>query len=376
MSLALTILLFDWRRFLPAVLSVAFAGVLMLVQLGLLKGMFGTVTVLVDSMAADLWVTAPATESFDQETTIPASFAALLRTDAQVLGSATLSVEDAAWRSESGARVAVTLVGISPQAEALNCPEPLRAQLCAMLALPGSVVVDHSEMGRLATGRGQTAEINGHRVRVAALSTGMRSIGSSYVFTSEQTLRSLLDGSAQADGLTQFVLAQLGATTRVDKTRSRLQRLLQRPLARIWTRQQLSRQSQAWWLRESGVGAGFVFSTALGLLIAVLITSQSLRSVILSQLREYAAFRAIGVPAKRLASVVIEQALWIGVAGALLTGLLVVLIALLAQQLQIPFRLSAGGAAVATLTGLLSAVSSGLLALRELYRVQAAELLR
>ncbi len=101
MSLARTTLLYEWRRFLPGVLSVAFAGLLMLVQLGLLLGMFGTVTVLVDRSKANLWVTSPETQSMDQAKDIPSNLAALLRLNSAVQHSETLLVNSAVWQSGS-----------------------------------------------------------------------------------------------------------------------------------------------------------------------------------------------------------------------------------------------------------------------------------
>ena len=204
MSLARATLRHEWRKFLPALLSVAFAGVLMLVQLGLLMGMFGTVTVLVDSAAADLWVTASATESVDDTIDIPASLSALLAVSPEVVRSETLAVRFAGWKSADGTRVAVALVGLLPESTALACPQPLQKELCAMLATPDSVVVDQSEIGKLGTTVGETAEIDGHRVRVLATSHGMRSIGTTYVFTSQQTLRGLLDSQVEKSGQDQF----------------------------------------------------------------------------------------------------------------------------------------------------------------------------
>ena len=119
-----------------------------------------------------------------------------------------------------------------------------------------------------------------------------------------------------------------------------------------------------------------MFSTVLGLIIAVVITSQSLRGVILSQIREYATFRAIGVPTMRLAMVVVEQALWVGALGTVLMWLLVWIIAILARVFYVPFEFSFLGGLVASVIGLVTAAGSGLLALRELYRLQPAELLR
>ena len=47
-SLARQSLVYDWLRYLPAILAVAFAGLLILVQIGLTLGQFGTVTVILD----------------------------------------------------------------------------------------------------------------------------------------------------------------------------------------------------------------------------------------------------------------------------------------------------------------------------------------
>lgn len=376
MSLARTILLFDWRRFLPALLSVTFAGVLMLVQLGLLVGMFGTVTVLADRMSASLWITAAATQSLDQSADIPASLAALVRAHPDLIRSETLLVRDGSWRSGRGSTLPVTLVGITPAADALTCPQPLQAALCAALSEPGSVVVDQSEADKLGATVAGLIEINGHRLRIAGLSQGMRSIGTTYVFASQQTLRDVLDRDADDRSLTTFVLAQTRAEVSAVVVADELQQLLPAKTAKAWTREQLSQQSQRWWLQESGVGAGFLFSTVLGLLIAVVITSQTLRGVVLSQLREYATFRAIGIPASKLGAVIVEQALWIGLAGGLLMLGLVAVVAQLAQHFFVPFALSGVGVAVAMAVGLVTAIGSGLLALRELYRLQPAELLR
>ena len=52
-SLARATLLHEWRRFLAAVLAVAFSGLLVLVQLALLVGMFGTVAVYIDESNAE-----------------------------------------------------------------------------------------------------------------------------------------------------------------------------------------------------------------------------------------------------------------------------------------------------------------------------------
>jgi putative ABC transport system permease protein len=375
MSLARATLRHEWRRFLPGVLSVAFAGVLMLVQLGLLLGMFGTVTVLVDDSDANLWVTSPETQSFDQSRDIPVSLTALLRLHPAVQRTETLLIHDADWRSGDDTRVAVELVGLQPHADALACPQPMRAALCAKLAEPDAVVVDEAEADKLHAAPGRLAEVNGHRVRVVGLSQGLRSIGNTYVFASWQTARELTETTLNGDDVATFLLARTAAP-KPEPVRDDLQALLHRSAYRVWTAQEFSQHSQSWWLLESGVGAGFLFSSLLGLVIGTVITSQTLRGVILASLREYATFRAIGVPAARLGAVVLEQSLWIGAIGGLVTLVVSGLAVVLAQVFYVPLVLTWWAVLTAVLIGLLTAAISGLMALRELYRLQPAELLR
>ena len=379
MSLARSILLHDWRRFLPALLSVAFAGVLMLVQLGLLLGMFGSVTVLVDTASADLWITSPELESFEMTRDIPTSLRSLARLHPDVQSTAALQMHDADWRSGESTRVSVSLVGLEADGRSMACPQSMRAELCDRLSEPMAVLIDRGDLDKLHTAIGRYAEVNGHRVHVVGVTSGLRSIGSAYVFASAATEHRLADRGAAADAsgdTTSFVLLKLRPGVDAMEVREQLQNLMRRSVYRVWTSAELSSQSQRYWLLESGVGAGFLFSSSLGLIIGIVVTSQTLRSVILASLREYATFRAIGVPARRLGMVIVEQALWIGILGALTTLLLAAAAHAIAQALYVPLTLSPWAIAAAAILSVATAVLSGLLALRELYRVEPVELLR
>jgi putative ABC transport system permease protein len=376
MSLARSILIYDWRRFVPALLSVAFAGVLMLVQLGLLLGMFGSVTELLDTSSADLWISSPETESFEQSRDIPARLAALAHLHPQVLHTETLQLHDADWRSGDHTRVAVSLVGLTPDTRSIACPRPMRDSLCSQLIQPMSVLVDRGDLDKLGTAVGKLAEVNGHRVRVIGVTSGLRSIGSAYIFASQQTERTLGERAREPDDPVTFVLLKLLAGADALQVRDQLQSLMHRSVYRVWTAPEFSMQSQRYWLLESGVGAGFLFSSMLGLVIGIVITSQTLRAVILGSLREYATFRAIGVPARKLSAVILEQSLWIGLVGALATVLLSVVASVLARSLYIPLSLNAWAIVSAAILSIATAMLSGLLALRELYRLEPVELLR
>ena len=62
-ALARKTLLHEWRRFLPAVVAVAFSGLLLLVQAALVLGIFGSAAVYIEASKGDLWIGYPGTRT-------------------------------------------------------------------------------------------------------------------------------------------------------------------------------------------------------------------------------------------------------------------------------------------------------------------------
>ena len=62
-ALARLTLVHEWRRFLPAIIAVGFAGLLQLLQTALVLGIFGSTSVYITGSTADLWVGYPGTQS-------------------------------------------------------------------------------------------------------------------------------------------------------------------------------------------------------------------------------------------------------------------------------------------------------------------------
>ena len=64
---------------------------------------------------------------------------------------------------------------------------------------------------------------------------------------------------------------------------------------RAWTRPELAKANEGALMQEQIIGIFLGFSVFLGFLIGVGITSQTLRGAILSNIKEYASLRALGV---------------------------------------------------------------------------------
>jgi putative ABC transport system permease protein len=373
-SLARASLRHDSRRYLAAILAVTFAGLLVLVQLALLLGMFATVSLPVDKTSADLWIGYRDTQSVDlgRAVTRHADAAALAHPQVAAVERYSGLIADVR-REDGGATTAyVHLIDTRPGAMAFD--GILTTAHRALLDEPDAVIIDAADQRKLGVQVGSTVEINGRRARIAAIIDGIRAIGGATAIASFPTGRRF-DRSRSDDEPNYFLVKLLPGAD----PRKVVADIADRGAVRrysVWRARDLSARSQMYWLFESGAGIGAGVASLLGLLVGAVITSQTLSAAILASLKEYATLRALGVPNVALRDVVIEQAGWIGLIGLGLTAVLTALVAWAADvgrvAMVFPWWLAAGTAAVV----LLIALASGLFALRPLYRADPANLLR
>ncbi|MEN5084392.1 ABC transporter permease [Bosea sp. TWI1241] len=374
-ALARKTLLHEWRRFLPAVMSVGFSGVLIIVQGALLLGIVGTNALPVTRSRADLWVGFPGTQSADLGRSIDAGAAAELLVDPRVLRIEPLLMGSGDWRGLRGGGVSVTLIGVDARPDGLGLAEAMPRAVRVLLEEPATVLVDDGDLGKLATAIGGTAEINGQRVRVVGTTRGMRAMGGVNIVASLATVRAL-DRSLASAGAVTYYLAALRSPDTARAVKTRFSRPDARQRFEVWTAAELAGRSVRYWLLESGAGVGFIFATIVALLVGTLITSQTLMAAVAASIPQYATLRAIGVPFPALRRIVVEQAGWVGAVGLAfgLAGSL--LAALLAHLNGIPFALGPGIMALSGGLVLAVALLAGVLALRRLRHADPAALLR
>ena len=372
-SLARSSLIYEWRRYTAAAFAITFAGLLVIVQLALLVGLFGTVSVAIDQSDADLWIGYPKTQSIDLGRSIPdvSAVRAWMHPAVTLVERLTIGVGD--LRRRDGVAVSVLLYGIDPARDGLAFVRKLTPAQRDLLNDPDAVIIDAADQKKLGAFVGALVEINGKRARIAGIVEGIRYVGAVSVLTSRATLRRLAPAVSDA---TTFLLVKLQAGA---DPAAAVADIADRASIRrydVWTARDFSDRSQLYWLFESGVGIGTGFASLLALLVGVVITSQTLSGAILASLKEFAALRALGVSNASLRNVVLEQSFWLGVIGLTLTGVLTFLTGWLGHVYHIamdfPWWLLAG---TSTLI-LLIALGSGLIALRPLFQADPANLLR
>jgi putative ABC transport system permease protein len=374
MSYALTTLWHERQRYLPGVLAVAFSALLISLQCGLLMGLFSVTSVPIDHTSADIWIGSSGVLSVDLGRPIPAQYIARLASEPGVHAPEPFLQGFAIWTKPGGGSDLCVVIGARLEDDAAGALAELKANpdLMAKLTEPGTIVIDESEFGRVGlTGVGDNrGEINGQRVRVVGTVKGLKGISGPYIFCSLRTARRLL---RLREDQSVYYIARCDSA---QDAHAAVEHLSTYPNMSAFTSLDFSRGSRLHWLTKTKAGIALGYAAFLGLLVGAVVTSQTLYAATAASFREYAVLRALGIPGRRIACMVVSQSFWVGLAGILLALPATFLFAQLADwagaKVHLPWWLLLA-AAVVTLS---MALGAGLVALRSLRLIEPAMLLR
>ncbi|WP_394825394.1 ABC transporter permease [Pendulispora albinea] len=374
-SLARATLIHEWRRFVPAVFAVAFSGVLVLVQVALLVGAFANVSVYIDESRADLWVGFRDAPSVDMGRNIPERVMVSLWMHPEVTKVEAFNWAGGDFRRPDGAPISGYLVGVDTRPDALTFGRLLTPEQRRALDEPDGVLIDEADEEKLGVRVGDHAELNGRHVKVVGTVRGIRAVAGANIVSSLATARRI-DPSLLHTEEVAYYLVKLREPERAEAVRDALQPTgTYRPFT-VWTADEFARQSEMYWVMESGSGSGFAFSSLLGVAVGVVITSQTLMAAIVASLREYATLRALGVSLGALRRVVLEQSLWVGLIGLGITLVTTFALQAAADRLAVTMRVPVAAVVATAVLVLAISALSGLFAVRQLARAEPASLLR
>lgn len=375
-AIARKTLLYEWRRFLPAVAAVAFSGLLMTAQGALLLGIVSANSLYVTQSDASYWLGFPGTQSVELGRTVPAGVLTSLYAEPAISHVEPLLLGSGDWRGiHGGGGVSVTVVGIDAQSDSVGLARVVPPNLRNGLREPAAVVVDAADSDKLSIGTGDLAEVNGHTVHVIGFIDGLRGLGGVNVVGSLDTAR-VLDQTLPADGGATYFLFNIARESEQSRVLSHLNERAPIERFEIWPARKLADMSTSYMLFDSGAGIAFVFATLIAATIGALITSQTLMAAVAGTIPQYATLRALGVPFSGLRRIVIEQAAWVGFTGLIINGVLSAAIGFIALIYKVPFELNGVVIASASCVVLVVAILACLLAVHRLRQADPAILLR
>jgi putative ABC transport system permease protein len=327
LTLAFRNLFHDRVRLAVTLVGILFSIVLVSVQLGLYLGASNIITANIDHAKAALWITIYGAKSFEDGGMLLTS-----RERHQALATPgvkaviPLVVRFAEWRKPAGGSARVVVVGTDAEDGGL-APFNLDKGTWEDIKAPEAVAVDRTYLNELGiTGIGDTAQIADGRVRVRALTDGVRSFTQSpYAYTTLNRARALF---GDGDGTT-FYLVQLQPGANVQKVQKDLQSRLEG--AEVLTQQEFHDRSLRQWLFRTGAGVALIGGALLGSLVGTVIVAQTLYSSTKDHLSEFATLRALGSSSGYIHQVILAQAGISAVIGYLL-GISIALCILVASK--------------------------------------------
>jgi putative ABC transport system permease protein len=289
-----------WRTLL-AVLGVAFASLLVFVQLGFLGMAESTAVTLYNKLDYELAILSPEYLDVNRPRSFPRARLFQLLADPDVEHVAPIYITANLWRivepsdkKMHGRRRAMLMLGFNVNDKPLLLPElPAKIEL---LRETGAVLIDSRSRPYFGeVSEGVETELGAARVRVVgdfALGTGFGADG--MVLMSDQTYAQINGVPLDRVGI-GLVKLRPGADR--EQVAARLRLVLSstgREAVRVSTRRVVEKNEKGFWVYETSLGLIFNAGVVVALLVGVVFVYQVISSDLKNRVREFATLKAIG----------------------------------------------------------------------------------
>ena len=305
-----------------AAAGVAFAVVLVFMQLGFLGSVETTVTRFFDAMNFDLMLRTPKYLHLSDTRSFPLRRLLQAGEVSGVKSATPMQIGLARWRSPSTSRArGILIIGVQPEQETFKIPEI--CEKTRLLTDQQSILIDRKSRKEFGPQNGQTfsdadlgidAEINGRRVTIVGhfeLGTGLTADGC--ILANLMAFSRFLP--AQSPEETSFGLIRLEDGVDVGAAAERMREHLAGAMpageasdVEVLTRAEAIRYELKRWVRETSIGTIFQLGVALSLVVGTVVVFQVLSSDVTAHVRQYATLKAMGYTNRFLSGVVLAQA--------------------------------------------------------------------
>ena len=308
-------------RLAVALAGIAFAGILMFMQLGFRDGLFDASVTVHKLFDADLVLISPRTMSSIGMASFPRRRLVQVMADPAVRGITPVNWNLLLWRNpQTRSTRSILVLGFEPADPLFT--DPSIAVKAKGLSQKGRVLFDQlsrPEFGPIASwynqGKVVETEVAGKRVRVSDLVSLGASFGADgNMLTSRETFLKLMPSTPP--GSIELGLIRLAPGSDLQAASSRLKALLPDDV-KILTKQGFEEFEKNYWRSSTAIGFIFTLGSAMGFVVGCVIVYQILYSDVSDHLPEYATLMAMGYRLVGLLGVVAREALILAALGYL-----------------------------------------------------------
>jgi putative ABC transport system permease protein len=365
-------------RLLVAVAGIAFAVLLIMMQLGFRAALFESTLRFHERFRYDIALFSPDSVFIVR----PASFSNRRLYQARGLDAvedvSPVYISPAVWKNPWGTdRRSIQSIGIDPAKDQLDTPgfsagHGLLRQQDVVLFDAASRPEFGDVRARFAADGPITTEVNNRTVKVV----GLIEIGPSFgidgtVITSVDNWLRLFPDRPRDE--IQLGLVRLKPGSDPEAARDRLRSMLPKDVL-VLTKPDFVNRERTYWSGATPIGFVFAFGAIMGLVVGAIIVYQILFADVSEHLNEYATLRAIGFRNRFVSGIVMQQAAILAVLGFVPgAAAATYLHKVAADATRLPLHMTADRALVVFGLMLLVCAVSGLLALRKVRRLDPAE---
>lgn len=306
-------------RLLVAIAGIAFADMLILMQLGLQDALYDGVTQTQRLLQADLVLTNPQFQTLFSVQSFPRERLYQALSADGVASVSSIYIASGEWKnSDTRQNRAILIWGVDPEAPSFAVPE-IQQNLPQLKQL-NQVLFDRAsrpEYGLIADSVQKhltiDAEVNQQVIRVV----GLFSIGATFaadgnVITSDSTFLKLFP-QRQLDKI-EVGLIQLQPGTKPELVKAQLMTMLGNDV-KILTPEEFAQVEKHYWESQGAIGFIFGLGVTVGFIIGIVIVYQILYTDVTNHLPEYATLKAMGYGDRYLFVVLLQESLFLAILG-------------------------------------------------------------
>ena len=366
-------------RFLVALSGIAFADVLMFMQLGFQNALFDSNTMLHASMQGDIMLVSPQARNLANMSTFPRRRLYQAMDMSGVKSAEPMYLNFIDWKNpQTHQESAVLVIGFNPDKQLFDLPEVNRN--LDVIKLPDTVLFDSASRGdyteaiaQIEKGKPVTTEIERRTISI----NGLFKVGASFIadgslITSDQNFLRLFPRQ-QASSIS-LGLIQLEPGHDPEQVAKNLKSYLGNDV-KVFTHDEFIAFERDYWQKNTAIGFIFSLGVTMGFLVGVIIVYQVLSTDVNAHIKEYATFKAMGYNNFYLLTVVFEEAVILAVLG-FIPGALVPLglYHLTRNATNLPVYMTLARALTVLVLTMIMCIISGAIATRKLQSADPADM--
>jgi putative ABC transport system permease protein len=366
-------------RLLVALSGIAFADVLMFMQLGFQTALYDSNTRLHRSFQADIVLTSPQARNLQSMSTFSRRRLYQAMDIPGVKSAEAMYFNVITWKNPTTRReTGVFAIGFNPDRPAFDLPEVNR-QL-QVIKLPDTVLFDRNARGdyqqaiaQIDQGKILTTEIGRRTITISGLFKVGASFGSDgSLITSDQNFLRLFPNRSASTISLGLVKVQPGYDPQ--QVAAVLRGYLKDDV-RVMTHTEFIEFENNFWRTNSPIGFIFSLGVSMGFVVGVIIVYQVLSTDVNAHVKEYATFKAIGYRHYYLLGVVFEEALILAALGFIPgVGVSLGLYQLTRKATNLPMYMTAIRALQVLVLTIIMCTISGAIATRKLQSADPADM--